>query len=92
MGPLRDFYLRLKRTKGDKKPIVAIAHRMLRIKHAMIVHGHDYDHALEGNVRKKAREMRRKAQQDRRPSAVAITAARISSEILERIRQAGSAS
>ncbi len=90
-GPLRDFYLRLKRTKGDNKAVVAVAHRMLRIMHAMIVHGRDYDHALEGNVRKKAMEMRRKAQRDRRPSAVAITVAQISSEILERIRQEGSA-
>jgi len=91
-GPLREFYLRLKRTKGDNKVIVAVAHRMLRIMHAMIVHGRDYDHALDGNVRKKALEMRRKAQRARRPSAVAMTVAQLSSEIPERIRREGSVS
>jgi len=58
--PFRRFYLHLK-GKGHGVAVTAVARKMLCTMWSMIVHGRDYDHAIEGNVRRKATEMRRKA-------------------------------
>lgn len=89
-GPLRRMYQKLKSRKGSGKAIVAVAHKMLRTMYGMMVQGRDYDHALEGNVRRKAMEMRRKAKKAPRSHDLAATVARFTPQVMERVSREGS--
>jgi len=55
----------------------------------MIVRGRDHDHAIEGNVRRKAMEMRRTARRVPRTTDLAATAARFTDSVIDRIAQGG---
>jgi transposase len=84
-GPLQRTYRRLRPRKGHGKAIVAVAHAMLRTMWAMMRREEDYDHALEGNVRRKAAEMRRKARRRTQSVDLRGTAARFTPRVVERI-------
>lgn len=60
-GPLRDFYLRLKKRKGHKIAIVAAARKLLTIIWAMLTKNREYRYLREDLRQKKIRRMQRKA-------------------------------
>ena len=56
-GPLRDFYLRLKKRKGHKIAIVAAARKLLTIIWAMLTKNTEYRYLREDLRQKKIRRM-----------------------------------
>lgn len=60
-GPLRDFYLRLKKRKGHKIAIVAAARKLLTIIWAMLTKNREYRYLREDLRQKKISRMQRKA-------------------------------
>lgn len=83
--PLQDAYCRLRPRKGFQKAIVAVALEMVRTMHGMVAEGRDCDCAIEGNVRRKASEMRSKARWITTAPDVAATVARFALGIAERV-------
>jgi transposase len=88
--PSRRVYAHLKR-KGHGIAVTAVARKMLCAMWSMIVHGRDYDHAIEHNVRRKAMEMRRKARKARPASDLAATVTRFTESIVGTIEKEVSA-
>lgn len=60
-GPLRDFYLRLKKRKGHKIAIVAAARKLLTIIWAMLTKNTEYRYLREDLRQKKIRRMHKRA-------------------------------